>query len=716
VRHRPSLVALVAFLVATGFSAAPRMPGALALSRPDPGEVSSDGARPASATIELAGQPPWVPPDSSAVLVLGSTGPVEGTAVRITAHRAVTSRSALNRNLEGSALGAVEGRLSFPFDSLPHDPQGHRLLTVGVQGPESGTDPFRIVPGRTGVYPLELELLRGDETLDRFVTPLVVVAPGLVPLTLAWVWRFDATPARRPSGAVRGAAARAFAPGGRLARLADAAANAADVGLTLAPTPESLEAWAEGAQDGRRSATGGGFAPAESLAGLRAAVSQSTHEVLGGPYVPFDMPALLSADLGSEIDRQFDRGSGILTEVLGLPGVGSTILSGRLDAASVGRLRQYGVERVVVSPSALQPVPQRLTPGRPFLLPGKGRRVTAAVSDPDLARLLSGNGPPALLAARFLAALSLVALEAPREPRGVVVVMPAGWDPPAELLDAVLDGLRYHPAVQPETLDRFFARVGPELRDGQPVVRNLAGRSAGDPEVDPDAVRSTRRRLSAFTNVVGQGPPFLAAEEALLTSLTDPPGEEARNAFKGRSTPRAYLSAASRLMEDVTGRVRGPDGQRVTLTARRASIPISLLNANAVSLQVRVRLESDQLRFPGGSERLVNLAPQNTTEHFAVETRAPGAFPLVITVTSPDGQLVVNRSKLTIRSTVVSGVGKLLTAGAGIFLLIWWGNDLRRAHRRRHQEGGEPPRPAELVPGDTPEPGAEDVHVATPAG
>jgi hypothetical protein len=342
--------------------------------------------------------------------------------------------------------------------------------------------------------------------------------------------------------------------------------------------------------------------------------------------------------------------------------------------------------------------------------------VTAAVSDPELAGLLSGNGPPALQAARFLAALSLVALEAPRESRGVVVVTPPSWDPPPTLLDAVLNGLRYHPAIQPETLDRFFAKVSLELRDGQPVVRDLAPRTPGDPQVDPATVRSTRRRLAAFTAVVGNGPPSVGAEEALLTSLTDPPGDEARNAFKGRSTPRAYLAAAARFVEDVSGRVRGPDGQRVTLTARRASIPISLLNANALSLQVRVRLESDQLRFPGGSERLVTLPPQNTTERFTVETRAPGAFPLVITVTSPDGQMVVNRSKLTIRSTVVSGVGKLLTAGAGVFLMVWWGNDLRRSHRRKRQKGERLAGQSQLVPGDTPEPGAEDVHVATPAG
>ena len=76
----------------------------------------------------------------------------------------------------------------------------------------------------------------------------------------------------------------------------------------------------------------------------------------------------------------------------------------------------------------------------------------------------------------------------------------------------------------------------------------------------------------------------------------------------------------------------------MTLTSRRATIPISLLNATGRPLQVRVRLESDQLRFLDGSERFLTLAPQNTTERFRVESRTTGAFPLVITVTSPDGE------------------------------------------------------------------------------
>jgi hypothetical protein len=224
--------------------------------------------------------------------------------------------------------------------------------------------------------------------------------------------------------------------------------------------------------------------------------------------------------------------------------------------------------------------------------------------------------------------------------------------------------------------------VAPEERDGRPLVRDVAGRTLADPG-DTDTLRSLRRKLAAFAGVVESNSASLeAADRSILLSRAAALQGDDR-AERKLSSPADYLQGADRLVKGVTSKVRGPKGQRVTLTSRRASIPISLLNATGRPLQVRIRLESDQLRFLDGSERFLTLAPQNTTERFRVESRSTGAFPLVIRVTSPDGSLLVNSSELTIRSTVVSGVGAVLTAGAGIFLLVWWGNDLRRSRRRR---------------------------------
>lgn len=623
-------------------------------------------------TVALVHQPPWVPPDGTAVLELRLRGPVEGLDVDVTVHRPVTSRTAFTPAMDGEKLGVAEGTLTIPAASLPPDPDGDLLLAVGVQGPASPPDPNRILPGRTGVYPVTIELRRpGGPALDRFVTPLVVVAPGLVPLTLAWVWRFDGTPVRLPSGSARTAAREALEPDGRLPRMARALADAPDVPVTLAATPETLEAWSGGVGGVPPDGAGG-----DDPTGLRATAAQGTRQILDAPYVPVDLPRLLAADLGAEVDRQFVRGREVLTQVLGGDARG-TVLAGALDAPALSRLRQYGVERVVVPPEALMPLAQRLTPGRPFALAHRNRPFAAAVTDPGLAALLDGDAPAALRTARFLAALSLVAFEAPREQRGVVVVTSAGWNPPAALLHDVLGGLRSHPAIAPRTLDGFFAEVAPEAVEGAPLIRTPAPRGPiPKEEPDPETVGRIRRRLAAFAEVIGQDQTQTRAVDRniLLSQVADLPG--------GRLSPRAFLAGAAKVISDVTDRVKGPDGQRVTLTARRGSIPISLLNANDRPLHVRVLLESDQLQFPEGSERLLTLPPQNTTESFAVEARTPGAFPLSIRVTSPDGALVVNQSDLTVRSTVVSGVGATLTAGAGVFLLIWWGNNLRRSRRR----------------------------------
>jgi Family of unknown function (DUF6049) len=694
-RYRAVLLAIVIALTVGWVPPSQPVSAATPGATPASGAAASPGAEPAPAAAPkpriatLAGQTPFARPDETMQLSLDLAGPPDGLEVQVLVHRAVTSRTEFTQTQGGRGLGGVEGRLSAAVPDLTQNAAGQRVVAVGVQGPASATgvpDPTRIVPGRSGIYPTEVMLLRSGTVVDSFVTPLVVIAAGLSPLTLSWVWRFDATPAHQPDGTIRRAAGQAMGPSGRLVRLAQAAATAGAVPLTVAPTPETLAAWQEVARQEEHQ-PGGPPADGASagLAALKSAVTAPAHQLLRSPYVPVDTPGLLSANLAGEIDAEFARGAGDQQQILGTAPAPTTLLTpGPLNSTALGRLRQYGAERLVLPPAALQPRDQRLTPGRPFVVGSRGKPYPAAVSDPDLSRVLEGDDPPALRAARFLAALSLVALEAPGEPRGVVVVSPEEWDPPVALLDAVLGGLQNNPAVVPSTLDGYFANVTPEGGDGRPVVRDLASSRASDPG-DADTIRSLRRQLAGFASVVEPGSPWLdTADRTILLSRAAVLQADNR-AERKLSSPAGYLEGASRqLVKNITSKVRGPKGQRVTLTSRRSSIPISLLNATGRPLQVRVRLESDQLRFLDGAERFVTLASQNTTERFRVESRTTGAFPLEITVTSPDGSLKINSSELTIRSTVVSGVGAVLTAGAGLFLLVWWGNDLRRSRYRRN--------------------------------
>jgi hypothetical protein len=102
-----------------------------------------------------------------------------------------------------------------------------------------------------------------------------------------------------------------------------------------------------------------------------------------------------------------------------------------------------------------------------------------------------------------------------------------------------------------------------------------------------------------------------------------------------------------------------------------------------VSYPVRivVRVEGDQVQFPGGATRALRLTRRTTTELFTVQARSSGAFPLTVTLESPDGRLTMSTSRFTVRSTAASGLGVVLSIGAGAVLLAWWARSFSRRRR-----------------------------------
>jgi hypothetical protein len=284
-----------------------------------------------------------------------------------------------------------------------------------------------------------------------------------------------------------------------------------------------------------------------------------------------------------------------------------------------------------------------------------------------------------LRAAHFLAGLAVVAIEQPNQTRGLAVAMPARWDPEPALLDAVLAGLGDNPLVSPVTLDNLFDRVPLDQTRSGPVVRKLAALPPDPPAVNPARFRATRERLSAFSSTVPEDDPGIAVgEHALLVSLTSAwPGAV------GREQSAARLAAIDRGIRAFSGLIETPPtGLTVTLTSREAEIPLSFNNHSNETVKVRIRFDSDKLRFTHGAEQTLTLPPRNKTFRFPVETRASGTFPLRMTLLSQDGRLPIGTARYTVRSTVVSGVGIFLTIGAGLFLAIWWITHWRRSRRR----------------------------------
>jgi hypothetical protein len=110
---------------------------------------------------------------------------------------------------------------------------------------------------------------------------------------------------------------------------------------------------------------------------------------------------------------------------------------------------------------------------------------------------------------------------------------------------------------------------------------------------------------------------------------------------------------------------------------------VTFQNHTGHPVKVVVLMESDKLDFPGGARLQIDLTRLNTTHRFPVVARTSGTFPIRITLESPDGDLIVGRARLTVRSTATSGVGLAISVGAALFLAVWWGRHALKGRRAK---------------------------------
>lgn len=660
--------------------------------------------------LVLTGQPAWVTAGGNLPLRLQVRGQAAGTpglTVSATAHEAVGSRSAFESAMDGRNLGSVLGQAELPLDLFPAGEDGSRTLTFPLQAEDAPRDPGRLQLRRTGVYPVEVELRQPDGTrLAGFVTPVVAVTPGVngAPaigkrLGVSWVVPIVAPPAYQADGKPDPDVVDALRPDGRLGRQAIAFANAG-VPLTLAPGPETLEAWTQLANDDPGLTT--------SLNALRDALGRS--QLLSGPYVPIDVRSLVGAGLSAEVGSQLAQGTEKLGALLGTRIDPRTEIARPANDASLARMRDAGVDRLVLDGADLTPRDDQFTPAQPFAVRSQQGTATAVGSDAGLQRLLDGNDPPALRAQRFLAGLSVVALEQPNVARAVVVLEPDDWDASSTLLESALAGLAAdHPLLQPITVDDLVALVPPATSGNAPVERQLAPSPVPSSPVTEREFTDAQNELAAFNALVPPPNPIAdPGNRSLLVSLSS-----AWTGTAGRARARAELGKIHLGVEQFVNRLHVPAvDSTITLTAQKGEIPVTFLNETGQQLRVRVHLRSDKLQFPDGDDRIVDLPPRSTTVRIGVRAQSSGTFPLDLNVTSPDGSLPIQQTEVKVRTTFfVSNVGLILTVGAGLFLAGWWAHDIRRRRRRR---AATPEHPALASPPATPGAGQSSGQSSTP--
>jgi hypothetical protein len=633
------------------------------------------GAQPAPPAgrgrLTFVAQTPWVPIGGDfhvRVHVDRPTGASELEFV-LTVFPAVSTRSEFGETLADRMTDTPHVTLQpVPLAALRPESNGDVIVTVPVRDPTVPRDPSRVLlQSRDGVYPVRVELRDRltRTTVDRFVThllhmPEVHVTPKL---GLSLVFPVHAPPALQPDGT------RVLPDPDTLTAMAQGVDAVRSTPFTLAPTPETVGALAT-SSDAKAKAL---------LASLRSAAAE--RPLLGGSYVPTNLAALMGGGLDGEVAAQLNRGAATLGETLTARLDSRTWLAEEaLDPRVIDTLAGRGYDRMITAEPVLSPIPdQKLTLTRPFVLTGRSTRVQAASADAGLTAHFNASANQGLAAHQLLADLAVVYLDRPGddERRGLVAVAPRGWRPTRQFTDVVTVGLALSPILEAISLDTLFSTV-PTAEDdaGANLVRRPAIHTPGSlAEVATD-LGEARRNLDSLGSVLGSGNGTSAVIEEQLLVAESSDLENARQR-------EAYVAGAERQIQAQLSAIEMPEGRSFTLTARTGEIPVTFKNNTGKPVRVVVKIESDKLDFPGGTTVDLELNRLNTTQRFPVVARASGAFPIRITLESPDGHLVVGRARITVRSTAASGASLVVAMGAATFLAVWWGRNAMKGRRAR---------------------------------
>ncbi|MCY4425037.1 MAG: DUF6049 family protein [Acidimicrobiaceae bacterium] len=550
---------------------------------------------------------------------------------------------------------------------LGRDDQGF-IFSVSIQPPDVDlAGPAILGDGRP--LPLRLEAVDADGAvvgaLVTFLTPgadAVVDAPPL-PLTVAVVLDLRLPPSHLADGGATVGEDRLD----RVVGLAEVLIERQGVPLSVVVSPETLDALALIGDD-------------TSVAALRTALQG--RQLLTTTWTGLNL---------------FDWTWAVRLDVVvdGLRRGAEALRWAGLEASTVMHVDHPLTLRTVraVTEAAAGPVafmvdgdPGRDGPVAPVTLvadPAESGNHLAAQADPLLGAMLKYPDPE-LGAQWALAELSRMAAAGTA---GAVVVSAAAdpgrdtfhRDPPYRrasssfepaALELLLDGIDASPSLRPATVDDVLAHQAP-VGTYDPA---LAGRRRDPGDFNLYLARRVQveHLLEAYESFLSDDP-FLTAPLRTLLAVS-----AGQHLTTGERT--GFLDAVDRAVAQGTTGVeflgRGP----ITVTERRAELPVTLVNNRSAPVTVALELASEEVDLAGDGRPVLTLQPGRNDLTVPVEASESGRTDIRVTVTTPDesGIIVLTTGTFSVRFTDADGLGFLILVLAAAVLAAWWLHTLRR--------------------------------------
>ena len=630
-------------------------------------------AAPASLGITLVRQELALTPDGELVLSvrLDQALPVGATFV-VTSYRPLKTRADLADAIAGKLPRSVD-TVDLPLEAIS---VADDVITFTIPTETSRRTSRALQFSQQGLFPVVLDI-QGDSGIAGELTTFVDRLPkeGDEPrgsLSVALAVSLTAPPAIPGSDpALLPATAQ---------QLADLNAFPAAVPLTVAISPEILN---------RIDST--------SLDSLRKTLNANYG--ISQPRIPLDPSAAAAANKGTLFTQLLREGENAVSALGEVPRSDRSIWWswGQLTTPGASLVRDLGARLLVLSPSEYANAKGSLGPSTDTTqllmttLPD-ATSVPTLVLDAAFADHLATTSPPTELHAIYAAADlvatrdQLAAASAPITGHTMVIGLSGGGVPNPAFVSRIQAMADATGATQFVTLNGVERNTTTLLVDGLPVEIVL-------PTITPVDIAA---RLESLDQLNAHA--FMVS--GMLVNTRDRPTRwQATIAVLASSalTDEAVANATTTLnneLASITGAVSPRPIYAFTLSGRRTTIRLRIENISDEPLRVMVRLTANKLTFPKGDQVVTIEAKSITDVAVPVVARTNGSFPVSLDVLSPDGGLaLINTLYLKARVSALTGVAQLLTGGGLLMLLAWWGRNVRRGRRSKHNAVGRANHP-----------------------
>jgi hypothetical protein len=575
--------------------------------------------------------------------------------------------------------------------------------------PVAGAVPFpALQPGASAAFTLrvraaDLDLpARGEDWGPRGIAVEATTAAGragFTRTTIVWFPRKEFNPTQltlmAPVTTPRGAdvaapsaeLAGAFAPGGTVARLLDAAADPV-IAWAVDPALLQVARTVAGQDTGTGSTpavtptpTTGGSTPTPSPSpsadpAQRAAAagwlermrdSRGQRDVVMLPYGDPDLVALSRSDPKGMMLRGADlRARTVTKAVFGEP-VEPTVAwpaGGAADRPTLAAAAARGRTAVILG-SRTQPAtgsPGVTPTGRSTVVAGSGT-LDGLLYDEQLSTLFGATGGPrgATATQQLVAELAAITWELPSESRNVLAVAPRGWQPDPHGVAAAMTALRTTPWISLRTLSDL-RRTAPTAARAQPRYPSSSARSEL-PAEHVAAVSSLYEDVARFAPALGPNKPVVEPILARCLMLVSAAWRRDRRDIDVARAPVA------REVHELVGGVHIVRGTpRPYFLASEASLPVYVANGTPYPVQVVVTLRPRSGGLVIERPVAVDLAPNTRRQQVLVPTKAlaSGDVQIAASVRTPGGALIGTERELVVRvrreweTRGIIGIGTLL--------------------------------------------------------